>query len=231
MPLLKEWKEKPDFLPELLQILQCVYVFLVRRSLAGLKTTLDNVLFPRLWEHIKDNSDKVEKIKEILRDKELFVTDEALRDRLISVDFYANPLGETVLEEIDKYIVDKTMRGEYPDYAYVNTKEHILPQSFDKNKEWKEYLSKEYQDDPRYTQVLDSRLNTIGNLMLVGGKRNSASQNDIFSKKLEKYEPNTGLSKDLLKNYEEKTWNAETIEERSKKLATVVSKIWSWDIT
>ena len=231
MPLLKEWKEKPDFLPELLQILRCVYVFLVRRSLAGLKTTLDNVLFPKLWKDIKDNSDKVEKIKEILRDKELFVTDEALRDRLISANFYAHPLGATVLQEIDIYIVDETMRGEYPDYAHVKTKEHILPQAFDKNKEWKEYLSKEYQDDPRYQQVLDSRLNTIGNLMLVGEKRNSALQNNIFSKKLEKYEPNTGLSKDLLKNYEEKTWNAETIEERSKKLATVVSKIWSWDIT
>ena len=66
MPLLKEWKEKPDFLPELLQILRCIYVFLVRRSLAGLKTTLDNVLFPRLWKDIKGEDAKVEKIKEIL---------------------------------------------------------------------------------------------------------------------------------------------------------------------
>ena len=94
------------------------------------------------------------------------------------------------------------MQGEYPDYAHVDTKEHILPQGFDKNREWKEYLSKEYQANPWLSKRIRKpfayhRQFDAGRKV----KRNSALQNDIFPKKLERiwvqYWPFQGLDWEL----------------------------------
>lgn len=228
MVTLKNLKENPEFLGELIKILRVVYVFLIRRSIAGLSTTKDNGIFPSLWNVIKDCSQKTEKIKQVLHDNSLFVADEALQDRFLSLKFYGHPLEKLLLREIDKYFCKKSLCGEYPDYSSIDTTEHILPQIFEVK--WKDYLADEYKQNPQYTEIINNRIHTIGNLMLVGRGRNSSQQNDIFSKKLEGYEKNTGLSKDLIENYTDKKWNVETIEERSKKLAGIVAEIFSWNV-
>ena len=106
--------------------------------------------------------------------------------------------------------------------------ELFLPQNFEVK--WKDYLAEEYTQNPQYTEIINNRIHTIGNLMLMGVSRNTSRQNNVFLKKLEGYEKNTGLSKDLLDNYSSKKWNVETIEERSKKLAIIVAEIFSWDV-
>ena len=230
IPLLKELEDKPDFMDECIQLLKALYVFLVRRSIAGLRKTEDNTTFPRLWEDIKDQTDKVEIMKKKFREKRLFVTDANLQDRFISLNLYGHTQEKFILTEIDKYLCRNNNHKELPDYSTIPTTEHVLPQSFSTEKDWKAYLKNEYEVNPLYDEILSNRVHTIGNLFLVGHSRNSSAQNDIFTEKLNKYSSNSGLSKDLLKNYSDKKWNAEAIETRSKKLAEIAAKIWDWDI-
>ena len=57
MPLLKELEDKPEFAKECRKLFETFYVFLVRRSITGLKKTEDNTIFPRLWKDIKDETE------------------------------------------------------------------------------------------------------------------------------------------------------------------------------
>ena len=228
IPLLQKLEKESNFLDELIRILKIIYVFLIRRNVLNKPTYRYNIIFPNFWDRIKDSSDKIEKIKQILKEEKLFVSDEELQDSLSSSRFYEHPLEKLLLREIDKYFCKKSLCGEYPDYSSINTTEHILPQNFEVK--WKDYLAEEYTQNPQYTEIINNRIHTIGNLMLMGVSRNTSRQNNVFLKKLEGYEKNTGLSKDLLDNYSSKKWNVETIEERSKKLAIIVAEIFSWDV-
>ena len=226
LPLLEEVKNNENFLEECTKILQLINVFLFRKNIARLKTQEDNVLFPRLWEEIKDQSDKVEKIKEIFKERNLFVSDTDLENVLLSANLY-NQQGHLILKKIDK---DLCNFNETPDYSRLDTIEHILPQGFSEEPEWDDYLAEDYNENQTYKELLTSRLHTIGNLMLVGGARNSSLQKAIYPKKFQQYESNSGLSKNLKETYlpSEIKWNLETIEKRSRTLAKIVIKIWNW---
>ena len=223
MPLLKELDQKQELVKEYIQILNTLYVFLVRRNILGLKTTEDNVIFPRLWDSIKDHDNKTELMKDKFTEKNLFVSDANLKERFLSADIYNNSYKWDIIEKIDRYLCRSQFKNEYPDYTSLGTVEHIFPQG-DTSSEWKEYLGDEY------SEALNNRVHTIGNLMLVGRSRNSSLNNETFPKKLQKYDANSGLSKHLKENYSQKKWNVETIEERSAFLAEIACKVWSWDI-
>ena len=232
IPLLQNLEKYPDFLDECCRILRTLYVFLIRKSITNLPTQKDNALFPRLWEDIKQKKDKTKHMQDIFDDKGLNVNDSELEDILISLKLYEykQSLDKFVLKEIDQYLCAENNYGETPDYTALNTVEHILPQSFSKNEDWRAYLQDEYNSNPKYNEILDNRLNTIGNLFLISRPRNSSASDELFTEKIKKYESNSGLSQDLLANYKDCKWNAEAIENRSKKLAKIAAKIWSWDI-
>ena len=223
MPLLKELDQKQELTKECIQILKTLYVFLVRRNILGLKTTEDNVIFPRLWSSIKDHDNKIELMKNKFKEKKLFVSDTNLKERFLSADIYNNSYKWNILEKIDRHLCGSLFKGEVPDYTSLSTVEHIFPQG-DTPSKWKKYLEDEYSED------MNNRVHTIGNLMLVGHARNASLSNETFPEKLKKYDANSGLSKNLKENYSQKKWNIETIEERSATLAEIACKVWSWDI-
>lgn len=227
LPVLKNFEENFISYDGLIDMLITLHRFLIRKKIANLPTNRDNILFPSLWNKIKDKEKKTEAMKEEFKEIGLFVSDEKLSDVFVSNKFYGHTLEKLVLKEIDKYLAQENLKGELPDYTTLNTAEHILPQIFD-NKDWNEYLKNEHAKNSSYSALINNRIHTIGNLMLVGQSRNSELQNAIFTDKINDYGKNSGLSKDLIDNYSKKIWNVETIESRSKELAKIAVKIWAW---
>ena len=223
MPLLKEFDQKESFAEECVQILHTLYVCLIRHGISGSPKTKYNIIFPGLWTSIKDGNNKIALMKERFRKESLFVSDTDLKERFRSADVYKASYKWHILEKIDRYLCKDLLRSEFPDYASLPDVEHICPKNHEKA--WKEYLGSEYS-----AEDLDRRLDTIGNLMLVGKSRNSELSDKIFPEKLKSYDSNSGLSKHLKENYSQEKWNLETIEKRSEALAETACKVWNWDL-
>jgi len=105
--------------------------------------------------------------------------------------------------------------------------DHILPEKWFKNEEWKEMWTEEQAE---------KWLHKIGNLTLLSGKKNIAQHNDPPSKKAEIYEKGHGgttafeISKRIIKILETGTWTEDDVKDRQKWIIGQVEKILGLNI-
>jgi uncharacterized protein with ParB-like and HNH nuclease domain len=201
-------------------LLKSLLVLLVRRKICELKTTKYDVFFPSLLKKLLNEPDKVNAFKNQVIKEELYVSDQEFESSFINKPLYKQTeldFARLVLQEIDKKF---QIHGQLPDYSTINSIEHIMPQTLDK--EWKEYLGNEVNDIN-----LDRFKNTIGNLCLISKSANSSVGQNPFEKKKNNYTDVGGLTKDI-KSRDGK-WDIASINKRSKDLAEKALLIWSWD--
>jgi uncharacterized protein with ParB-like and HNH nuclease domain len=110
--------------------------------------------------------------------------------------------------------------------------EHILPQSWDKEKSWNgEFLN---WKDKFSEEEAENLVNSLGNLTLLTGKKNIEASNCNFDKKQEIYKGNSGkgfdgkisfeITKEIIDKYED--WTPETISKRYEKLLKEIKEIF-----
>jgi hypothetical protein len=124
-------------------------------------------------------------------------------------------LLKTILLRIDQEMQDNSVVKSYTGRITI---EHVLPQR-PSHIYWSERFS---ETDHR------AWLHRLGNLTLVSGNKNSEAQNSDFGKKKLVFEKlNDKVSFDITKDicsYSE--WNVATLEDRHRRLANILKKIW-----
>lgn len=224
MFLLDKYENRNLDKTDLISLLKETLTLLVRRKISG-ETRQFNVLFPSLGDKIIYDTNKVEVFQQILKDNGLWVSDSQFVNALINSNLYIQTervFAKYILTEIDKKM---TPYNEYPDYGLIDTIEHIMPQNYSS---WKEYLGQKY-----HKELIDSYLNTLGNLALKSRNANSALSNNSFKEKIKIYKASnsTKLINDVIdRNFSNPqiVWDTDSIKERSKDLAKLACKIWKW---
>ena len=201
--------------------------YLVRRMLCGLASQGLNRFFIELVGKLKSSSlgqvDKsvIEFLSSPTVDNRLWPKDSMLADNLVHIPMRGNASRQRmVLEAIETSLrSDKTGPLGQPSTWTV---EHIMPQSWERN--WPVLENIEEAVESRNQAVKE-----IGNLTLVTTKLNSSLSNDPWSKKKETIRNHTALrlNWELLDNAPE-VWDEESIHERSRQLAQIVSEIWPY---
>lgn len=207
--------------------IQAIESYLVRRMLCGVSSQGLNRLFVELLVraeiHAPATADQV--IIDFLSgqtvENRIWPNDSMLRENLIGTPFRATVGRQTmVLVAIESHLrSDKT---EAMSEASL-TREHIMPQSWERN--WP--LPEETSGDEEAIDAREQAVKQIGNLTLVTGKLNASLSNAPWNQKVGTLKKHTTLrlNWELLECPPE-IWNEHTIRARSGHLVKVVVEIW-----
>jgi uncharacterized protein with ParB-like and HNH nuclease domain len=222
LSVLKAFKENELTQNEVIELFQETLVLMVRRKYGELRTTKYDTIFPCLLKSLLGETHKIQKFQKIIRIEDYWVSDDDFAEWIIEKPLYRSkdlPFTNLILQEVDRKM---QMYDQFPDYTTLNTIEHILPQTL--NKEWKDYLGNEsYNDDlKRYTD-------TIGNLTLLSQPANSHAGQDPFLSKISDYTKVTALNRDIDER-KNRTWNISAIKERSLLFKEKLLEIFTWSI-
>jgi hypothetical protein len=220
LSILKSFKENDLTKEDVIQLLNETLVLLVRRKYGEMKTQKYDTIFPSLLGSLIGEKNKIEKMQKIFRAEDYWVSDDDFSNYIVENQIYRTrdlPFTNMILQELDKSMESF---GQYPDFTTLNSIEHILPQTL--NKEWKDYLGNEI-----YNEDLERYTNTIGNLCLLSQPANSSVGQDPFLSKLEQYPDVSALTREI-KNRKDKKWNIESIKERSILFKDKLLNVFSW---
>ena len=236
--------ENRDFYPALFLIARCdadaeqkrrmlmlLESYVVRRGVCGLSLGHYNKHVVAICAALGDKP-SYEALAEVLKNAEkdttVFPDDEQVMRDCVTAKFYRSPFQWHVFKKIEK-----SMRAVGVEDIVVEggklTIDHILPRKWEKNLEWKKIvLGDDNQRDDAAALMVNSYLDTIGNLTMMSGKNNSIKSNRPF-------EDVKGLlaASELKLNRElagEEMWKVEKIAARSRKLAEKICEIWPYDI-
>lgn len=167
-------------------------------------------------------------LKAATKDTTVFPDDERVKTACVSEKFYKSPFQRYVFECIEKSM--HSLRVEKVDVAEGQlTIDHILPQGWEKNEEWKRMMLVADSDrGEAAAMVINAYLDTIGNLTLMSGPNNSVKSNRPLDEVKDLLEDSTVKLNRQLAN--ETSWNLEKITARSKDLATKICEIWPYDV-
>jgi len=204
-----------------LEMLQEVYVLVVRRKMCEMPTQKYDLIFPNLLGKIINEPDKPKAIRDVLIAEAYYVSNQEFKDALITRPLYRpRDLAFTrmMLKEIDKKM---QLYNQLPDYTTLPTVEHVLPQNPDDD--WKNYLISDasHPELPKY-------INTLGNLCLLSQPANSHAGRDPFNAKKRDYTEVSALTRDI--KTRDVTWNIQAIKDRSEHLSEHALEIWKWKI-
>jgi uncharacterized protein with ParB-like and HNH nuclease domain len=198
---------------QVIKSLEVLESLLIRRSVCGVPTNRLRTLLPPVFDAAGGASENfVSRLREQLGGKRCpddteFVN--ALVHQPLYVPNKKNDRLRIILERIEASYAHK----ESPT-ATVPSLEHVMPQTL--SLEWQATLG------ANAATTQDRWLHTLGNLTLTA--YNSELSNDSFDKKQVYYaDSNYQLNKCFAGV---PTWNAEAIELRARKLATIALKIW-----
>lgn len=211
-----DYKEKNLTFSQLVDILNIIENFIIRRFVCNMPTHGLNKIFPVLYKNVKltHPASLSEGIKLILQSQG-YPKDNDFYQQLIECKLYGNGDRRTktrlILEALEKSFNHK----EIPNFSNLSI-EHIMPQTL--TKEWKKHLGDNWQED------YDLYINSLGNLTLTA--YNSELSNASFTDK----NKNFSNSKLSLNSYfaEITDWNKEEIQKRSEYLANTALKVWSY---
>jgi uncharacterized protein with ParB-like and HNH nuclease domain len=220
LSVLKAFKENELKQNEVVELFQETLVLMVRRKYGELRTTKYDTIFPGMLNKLLNETNKVRKFQHIIRTEDYWVSDDDFAEWIIEKPLYRVrdlPFTNLILQEVDRKMQSF---NQLPDYTTLDTVEHILPQTL--NKEWKEYLGKE-----SYNEDLKKYTDTIGNLTLLSKPANSSAGQDPFLSKISDYTEVTALNRDL-KTRKDKAWNISAIKERSLFFKEKLLEIYAW---
>ena len=127
------------------------------------------------------------------------------------------------MEEINKCLYDKA------DEIIIKkplTVDHILPQAWEKNEYWEKLLLNGVSDDEKEARrdLIDNTVNTIGNLTLMTGVKNSKKSNRSFQETKDFLEDSDLKMNRQIADFDK--WDEEEIRRRGSMLADIVCKRW-----
>lgn len=205
LDLLSRWKNGEFSDDEIVEILDVIFVFLLRRRIIS-HTAHENLSFPRLSEKMQDilNADnKKEKMLSIFSEGEYsfrMPNDVEVKRSLKEMNFFSFVYGKFILS-----LVEEKLTNSRPDLKDKNLQvEHIMPQTL--TEEWEKYLGKNFNDT--YNNYVDN----IGNLTLI--RHNQQLSNKPFDYKKSVYENNAGLQIAKTKITDVDKWGEKSIINR-----------------
>jgi len=201
---------------QLLDILQIIENFIIRRFICNIPTHGLNKIFPVLYRNAKLNqpTNLIDGIKLILQSQG-YPKDNEFYQELVDCKLYGKNdrriKTRLILEALEKSFNHKEMSN--LDNLSI---EHIMPQTL--TKIWQKQLGDNWQED------YDLYVNSLGNLTLTA--YNSELSNALFTDK-KKHLKNSKLS---LNSYfaDITEWNKKTIQQRSQYLANMALKVWAY---
>jgi len=220
LSILKSFRENDLTQSDVISLFRETMILMVRRKYGEMRVTKYDTIFPGLLKRLIGERNKINRFQQIIRAEDYWVSDDEFADYIIERPLYRTkdlPFTNMILQEVDKKL---ETYGQYPDYTTLNTVEHILPQTL--NKEWKEYIGNEAcnEDLKRYTD-------TIGNLTLLSQPANSHAGQDPFVSKISDYTQVSALNRDILER-RDKIWNIAAIKERSIFLRSLLLEVFAW---
>lgn len=207
LSLLSEWKMGKFTDDEMIDILEALKVYFLRRRILKI-TTAENKVFPGLVNRVGDlenAKDKKLKMFEILADQEsnMRLPNDVEMSRYIeSMNFYNFQYCKFYLA-----LVEESLTRSRPDLNDELLQiEHIMPQKL--NDDWKTELG------PDFEEIHQELVNTIGNLTLI--RHNQQLGNRSFKEKKSVYKNNAGLQIAKTEITNQTEWNKNTILERTQ---------------
>lgn len=204
-----------------ISLLEETLTLLVRRKMTEQAATIYDTLFPRLFSAVANEAFPIKAFQDQVKSAGVWTSDQDFVDALVNRTLYRSrdlAFTRMVLMELDKTM---QVHGQLPDYTTISTIEHVIPQKL--TKEWESYLGEDVHDHDYLTKI-----NSIGNLCLLGREANSAAGQDPFASKVEQYSEVTALARDL-KNHGG-IWNLGAVTDRSRKLAELAKQKWAWSL-
>ncbi len=226
--LMKEFIPFDDWVPPLISycekfkeshLLKFLYA-LERKTviewIVGFTPTKRILSLNKIIELIESKNNPEEVITELNIPKDL---KEEFKKKIDGKDFGSEDFAKYLLLRID---LEKWDPENFSGYSGTITIEHILPQNPSEKSEWvKIFTDKEREE---WT-------NKIGNLVLLGRRKNSKARNYDFKEKKEAYFFKGGATPfkitENIKNY--KTWTTKELEERQNELVGELLKLYFGD--
>lgn len=213
---------------DLVDALRAIESFLVRRMLCGLLTNNLNSMFGSMLARLRQpqyapTTSVSEDVSRLLFSKPSdFPTDDDLRERIPTTDFYHQqkpPQRLFVLRKLDSALNES---GVVPDYELsVRSIEHIAPQNPGAIS-WLDELGSE-----QWSRLQDRYLHSLGNLTLLTPAENSALGDRPWTVKRVAYAASGyALTRHVAMNFSDDPWTEVQILERSEQLAHLAAQIW-----
>lgn len=231
LELFDDYNENIISMDDLIEALNLVECFILRRIICDVPTNALNKIFMNLGREIKKSSDYRENYIKIL--KYIFINKKSSQrfpdDNEFSNSFEIKDIYNTksknklyLLERLENYNNKERVDLENLINDNILNIEHIMPQTL--TNKWKESLGKNYKE------IHNKYLHTIANLTLTG--YNSKLSNKTFQ---EKKDMESGFkdSRLYLNKYISNIdkWDEEEIKNRSKILKTRGLEIWRYPST
>lgn len=179
---------------------------------SSFKEIFDNVVIKELEDSTSNN--RIPSIDEINNDIEqkqiinLYENKTTLKYILLAIDEY--------LSEYNNKFSDEQIK--------IAQIEHIIPQKFDKNKNY-DYLNNDQKNE------IKKLINTLGNLAIINPKANKKASNKSVDEKIKLYDKysyfkiNTKLS-EMYKNKGYIEWTLKDIWDNAKRISKYIFEIW-----
>ena len=227
--------EEPD--EEKQRMVNLLESYVIRRSICDLTASGYNQETPRICKEISINSSNgklYENLSKFLKkydgNSNIFPDDKTVRSGCINENFYKLKFKQYVFSRIAQHLTSATM-NETRDIGHL-TIDHIIPRGWRENSGWNESLMKRGDYDEH---MIDSKINTIGNLTpmakgLNSGKSNHAwrfPKESIKNKKSARdwlRESDLSITREIGENND--TWDISNVISRSEKLAEKICEIW-----
>ena len=205
---------------DLAKVVRMLESFVVRRHALGYNQSGLRVLFSRMSANVDFENDFVESSKRHLV-RQGWPDDDAFIRGLVRRRLYvpsrssrARLILNTLEHSLRRESLSEFKESRDPNDENI-TIEHIMPQNL--TREWRDALG------PDSVEIHSRLLHTLGNLTLTGYNP-EMSDKPFRKKKTWLAKPNFALNSSF-KNLDE--WNAETIEQRGRKLAELAAKLWT----
>jgi uncharacterized protein with ParB-like and HNH nuclease domain len=206
---------------EVVDILDILENYMIRRYLTSEPTNYLNKMFPTLWREL-GTTNVVEALRGLIITKK-YPSDSNIRRDLVTERIYgkgsqAREKLILVLESINRYLSIRNHTGGYTVLDDAPTIEHVMPQT--PGPEWKTHLGSSWE------QIYKDYLDTIGNLTLVTQEWNWELSNSPFDNK------KALLSDHGLKINSEyfsqsiSNWDDQAIQARANFLIDAILAIW-----
>jgi len=218
-----------DTKDELIQIIEDLESFLVRRVVCALTPKNYNKLFVELIKELKKKDDfSASAIRQFLRDQTSDIgrwpNDEEFKKSWLEIQFYKQlkrARGRMILEALETALY--TGKTEEIQIERRLTIEHLLP------KEWEPHWPLQCVNDVIEANKMKERrnqlLHTIGNLTLLTKELNPSVSNGPWERKRKDILKHSALN---LNRTLPEVWDEKTIQDRAQDLFEIAVKIWPY---
>jgi hypothetical protein len=196
------------------ELLDALESFLVRRAIVGLEPTGLHAVFKGLWLQMKKHTVSEFKRQIKVRPTIQWPSDSDVRNAVVK-----RPLGRA---NICSYLLveyDRGLKGDNP--SSLPTIEHVLPQTLDDNSDWAKIFSKD-----QHKQMKD----LLANVVPLSSPLNSSLQDSLYSVKKNRYKKESMFTtpRELASKWP--SWGPKSIEQRSNLLADWAVVRWAHSV-